>query len=741
MTTHAQTPINEQYGYLIDTTKCIGCRSCQVSCKQWNDLQAEHTRIDDRKKGLQNPTTLSARTYTVVTYNEVEAPGAPGGMKYVMAKRMCMHCNDPACASACPVTALHKTPEGPVVYDADKCIGCRYCMWACPWGVPTAEWDSLAPKIQKCTMCYDRTRDDGEGATCPESRNGEKYTEAQKVSFGKALGQPICTKACPPGALKFGKRGELIREARARIAADPKRYHDGIYGEHEAGGTNVLYLSPVPFDRIGLPAVGTESYPGRSTLALGAVPAAVLGVGAALGATYALGKRADEVRKVEAAEAKPPAKAEAGHHPTFAPLARPLWTPFNKLLAVLMAFGAISMIARFALGLGGATHLNNTYAWGLWIVFDLVWIAVAAGAFATAGLIYVFRRTDLYGIGRGAVLMGLLSYTFVTVTLVADLGLPWHFWQLALQAPRHSAMFEVSWCVGLYVTVLAAEFLPTLLEGLGMKAGIESWKRWAPAYVVLAMTLFVWLMSRNLAYAGGALVVFGALAWMFRDRPGEKHVPVMLAIAAVTLSTMHQSSLGSLFLLMPDKLNHLWWSPAMPVLFFLSSIAAGTALVVVIEFWIARAWSRPLRVPQLAALGQIVFWSLSVYVAARIADVAVRGQLGQAVQGRAGALFLGEIVLGGIVPVALLATRRNRETPGLLFGGALLATLGVVLDRVSSVMLAMTLPGPVPGNAPAGYFPSVFEWGISIGLVAATIFLFGLAVRRLPVLPEPEASA
>src|SRR3974390_2710122 len=128
-------------------------------------------------------------------------------------------------------------------------------------------------------------------------------------------------------------------------------------------------------------------------------------------------------------------------------------TPFNRLMLALMAFGVVSIIARFALGLGGSTHLSNTYAWGLWIVFDLVWIAVAAGAFATAGLIYVFQRKDLYSMGRSAVLMGLLSYSFVTVTLVADLGLPWHFYQLCLQAPAHSAMFLVFWVVGLFVAV------------------------------------------------------------------------------------------------------------------------------------------------------------------------------------------------------------------------------------------------------------------------------------------------
>src|SRR5678816_2425852 len=144
------------------------------------------------------------------------------------------------------------------------------------------------------------------------------------------------------------------------------------------------------------------------------------------------------------------------------------------------------MILRFALGLGGGTNLSDTYAWGLWIVFDLVWIAVAAGAFATAGLIYVFRRTDLYSLGRAAVFMGLLSYSFVTVTLLADLGLPLHSYHLMLQAPEHSAMFEVSWCVGLYVTILLLEFLPVPLERLGLARAMAVWKRWSGVYVALA---------------------------------------------------------------------------------------------------------------------------------------------------------------------------------------------------------------------------------------------------------------
>jgi formate dehydrogenase iron-sulfur subunit len=517
----------------------------------------------------------------------------------------------------------------------------------------------------------------------------------------------------------------MLQEAHGRISGQPEKYVDHIYGEKEAGGTSVLYLSSVPFDKLGFPDVGTKPYPGLSRMALHAVPPAVIAVGALLGSAYAFLKRRVSLARAD----------HHVHHVEFEPLQSKLFTPFNWMLLVLIAFGAFSLLARFALGLGGSTHLSNTYAWGLWIVFDLVWIAVAAGAFATAGLIYVFQFKDLYSMGRSAVLMGLLSYSFVTVTLVADLGLPWHFYQLGLQAPEQSAMFEVSWCVGLYVTILLIEFLPVAFERWRLQQAMDIWKRWSGAYVAFAITLFVYLLSRSFVYAALAAALFSFLAWSFRARD-KKPEPIMLAIAAVTLSSMHQSSLGSLFLLMPDKLGPQWWSPVMPVSFFLSSIAAGTALVIVVEMWIAKAWRRQLRIAQLAAMGKITFWSLLVYLIFRLSDSVIRGQFGSAFSGGLGALFAIELLLGGILPLALLSQLRLRANSSILFIGALLTVSGVVLNRVNVVLWAMSLKGPMPQIAPETYSPSIFEWGISVGLIAATIFLFGLGARLMPVLPK-----
>ena len=710
---------------LVDITKCIGCRACQVACKQWNERDGEKTELQDQL-GFQNPATLSSKTYTLIAFHELPDENAPGGLRYLFSMRRCLHCLEPACASACPTTALQRQPDGPVTYNSDQCIGCRYCIWACPWGVPTAEWDSLAPKIQKCTHCADRS-----AQPLPLSRNGLALTQFESNAFQANIATPACVKACPADALRFGERNQMLQEARSRIAARPDNYVNHIYGEKEAGGTSVLYLSSVSFDKLGFPEVGTKSYPGLSRIALHAVPPAVLAVGAALAGAYSfLKRRSLAVGKTD---------GETHHHPEFEPLQSKLLTPFNWILLALIIFGAISLLARFAMGLGGSTHLSDTYAWGLWIVFDLVWIAVAAGAFATAGLIYVFQRKDLYSMGRSAVLMGFLSYSFVTVTLIADLGLPWHFYQLALQAPGQSAMFEVSWCVGLYVTVLLLEFLPVPFERWGLSKALELWKRWSGVYVAFALTLFVYLLSRSWVYTGLTAALFLFLVWASQSKE-LKPEPVMLAIAAVTLSTMHQSSLGSLFLLMPDKLAPLWWSPVMPISFFLSAITAGTALIILVELWIAKAWKRQLRVTQLAAMGQITFWSLLVYLVFRLADLAVRGQFAEKFSGREGALFAAEVLLGGILPLVLLATSAMRRRPSVLAIATLLATGGVVLNRVNVVLLAMHLRGPMPQIAPASYAPSVFEWGISIGLIAATIFLFGLFARLLPLLPKEETA-
>ncbi len=196
-------------------------------------------------------------------------------------------------------------------------------MWACPWGVPTAEWDKRAPKIEKCTHCADRT-----SQPAPLQRNGTALTKDETSAWMESIMTPACVKACPADCLRFGTRDDLLAEAHKRIADNPTKYVDHIYGEHEAGGTSVIYLSAVPFERLGFPNVGMKSYPAFSKTALHAVPPAVMAVGAFLGMAYSVFRK-----RVAAVAAHGGGAAEAhDHHPEFESYKGELWTPFNKLL-------------------------------------------------------------------------------------------------------------------------------------------------------------------------------------------------------------------------------------------------------------------------------------------------------------------------------------------------------------------------------------------------------------------------
>jgi len=176
----------------------------------------------------------------------------------------------------------------------------------------------------------------------------------------------------------------------------------------------------------------------------------------------------------------------------------------------------------------------------------------------------------------------------------------------------------------------------------------------------------------------------------------------------------------------------------MPVWFFLSSIAAGLGLVIMVEMWIAKAWHRKLRTAQLAALGKLAFWALLVFEGVRVGDLAVRGQLAAALASPRAWQLTVELLLGGLIPLVLLSTRKLRENPTTLFLGALLACGGVVLNRCNIVMFSLDMKGPIPQFAPQSYAPSAVEWGLSVGLIAATIFLFGWAVRHMPILPKED---
>ena len=224
------------HAILFDNTKCVGCRACMMACREKNGLP--ETDAAD----------LTDKQFTIVK----TAAGKDGEVDY---RRLCMHCLDPTCASVCPVGALRKTGDGPVVYNAEICLGCRYCIQACPFGVPRYEWTALAPRVRKCDFCADR------------------------LAAGKIN---ACAEACQYGATVAGERGALLQEARARLAAEPRKYVPKIYGENDAGGTSVLMLSSIPFAQMGLPEnLPAEPLPVLTFQVLSKIPP-VVGAGALL---------------------------------------------------------------------------------------------------------------------------------------------------------------------------------------------------------------------------------------------------------------------------------------------------------------------------------------------------------------------------------------------------------------------------------------------------------------------------
>ena len=258
---------NAARAFLIDTTKCTGCRGCQVACKQWNQLKGEHTTFFSGE-GYQNPPQMSEHTFTRVKFKDYQKHGQN---EFAFYKEMCMHCNEPACASVCPVGAFVKTAEGPVTYKADRCIGCRFCMMACPFGVPKYEWSKAFPLVKKCTGCYSRIKSDL---------------------------QPACATACPT-AISYGTRTDMLKEAEKRIRNKPDRYFKKIYGKDEAGGTSVLYLTHQPLDELGFKPVTLRPLPSYTWQALRLVPGVFLTVGGTLSAISWFQHRKERIRREE----------------------------------------------------------------------------------------------------------------------------------------------------------------------------------------------------------------------------------------------------------------------------------------------------------------------------------------------------------------------------------------------------------------------------------------------------------
>jgi Ni/Fe-hydrogenase subunit HybB-like protein len=354
--------------------------------------------------------------------------------------------------------------------------------------------------------------------------------------------------------------------------------------------------------------------------------------------------------------------------------------------AVLLLFATVTVL-RFTRGLGAVTNLSDRFPWGLWIGFDvLCGVGLAAGAFTLTAIVHIFNLKGFEPIVRPTVLTGFLGYLLVIVGLLFDLGQPWRIWHALVFWNPHSVMFEVAWCVMLYTTVLAIEFAPVVFERLRLE----------------------------------------------RPRRLLKAVSTPLVIAGVILSTLHQSSLGSLYLIVPEKLHPLWYTPLLPYLFFVSAIAGGIAMTILESHMSQRVFGRRLEMDLLEPLARGMVVALGVYGLLRLVVISKNGMLGHLLRpGYEEGMFLLEVGLGIVLPLAMLLFDRVRTNPRGLVAAALLTVLGFVMNRLNVSVTGMEAASGVR------YLPSWMEITVSLGLVALGFAAFALAVRYLPIFPEP----
>jgi Ni/Fe-hydrogenase subunit HybB-like protein len=361
-------------------------------------------------------------------------------------------------------------------------------------------------------------------------------------------------------------------------------------------------------------------------------------------------------------------------------------TFWKALLALILLAGLYATVVRFTQGLGASTHLSDQFPWGLWIGFDvLCGVMLAGGGFLLTATVYIFNLEKFKPIIRPTVLTAFLGYSLVVVALLFDLGRPYRIWHPLVMWNPHSVMFEVAWCVTLYTTVLALEFAPIIFERLRLKG---------PMRVLHAVSI--------------PLVVLG-----------------------VILSTLHQSSLGSLYLIVPEKLNPLWYSPLLPIFFFISAVAVGLAMTIFESWMSSKAFHKQLELPLLQSLGRVLLVVLSVYAVLRFEDLLNRGALPLLLHSSYETdLFLLEVVIGLLLPIALLANPRIRATAGGLYLCAVLVVLGFVTNRLNVSITGME------SAAGVHYIPKWTEMAVTASIIAAGFAIFALAVKYLPIFPE-----
>ena len=369
-------------------------------------------------------------------------------------------------------------------------------------------------------------------------------------------------------------------------------------------------------------------------------------------------------------------------------MARPLFrfTFWKLVFLFLMAGGVYATFIRFTQGLGASTNLNDQFPWGIWISFDvLCGVMLAAGGFTLTAAVHILNVKRLHSIIRPTILTAFLGYILVCAALMYDLGKPYNIWHPLVMRNPHSVMFEVAYCVMLYTTVLALEFSPIVLERFNLQK---------PLRVVRAIL-------------------------------------IPLVICGVILSTLHQSSLGTLYLIVPEKLHPFWYSPLLPAFFFLSAIVVGLAMTIFESSLSSKHFGLQLELPVLQELGRVLVVVLGVYGILRFEDLANRGALKLAFHaGYETYLFWLEILLAIILPLVLLMRRKIRSSANGLYISAVLVVLGFITNRMN-----VSITG-FEGSTGVRYFPKWSELAVTGMIIGIGFAAFGLAVKYLPIFPK-----
>lgn len=410
----------------------------------------------------------------------------------------------------------------------------------------------------------------------------------------------------------------------------------------------------------------------------------------------------------------------------------------GKVIWFLAAFGLLLVLYRYAFGLGAATNLSDGYPWGIWIGFDiLAGIALAAGGFVMAGTVHLFGRQKYHALARPAILTALLGYLLFIFGLFFDLGRPWNLWRAIYSWNHASPMFEVAWCVMLYTTVLILEFLPIVFEKFKLDNLHALWKNVVPWIVIVMLGLFTLAMSYSFAWA--LIMVIILLVWEICMRAGwmprDKQMPILLIMAGVIFSTMHQSSLGTIFLMAPTKLHALWYTPIIPLLSLLSAVTAAPAMVTFESLMSEKILKHKARFDLLSDLAKWMPYLLSFYLLIKVGDIVGRHATIHAftMSPQSISWWL-EVLIGVIFPLILyLSPEIIRNKNGLL-GASIFVIIGLIWNRINVAVVGIIV------EKWESYYPFWVEIFISIGVVALGLIVFKWAVENLPIYEHEKLS-